>query len=82
MANNTGIKYGGREAGTPNKLTKELKAVLKNVVHQELEKLPETFEKLEPKDRVELIIKLLPYIVPKVLDVGYNFGEGDQLDWS
>jgi len=33
MANNTGKKYGGREAGTPNRLTKELRATLKNVLH-------------------------------------------------
>jgi len=47
MANNTGKKYGGREAGTPNKLTKELRAVLKNIMHQEIELLPEHLSKLE-----------------------------------
>ena len=29
MANNTGKKYGGRQKGTPNKLTKEIRTVLK-----------------------------------------------------
>ena len=28
MANTTGVKYGGRQKGTPNKLTKELRSVL------------------------------------------------------
>jgi hypothetical protein len=30
MANITGKKYGGRQKGTPNKLTKELRSILKN----------------------------------------------------
>ena len=37
MANTTGKKYGGREKGTPNRLTKELRSVLKDIVYQELE---------------------------------------------
>jgi hypothetical protein len=30
MANTTGKKYGGRQKGTPNKLTKELRTLLKD----------------------------------------------------
>ena len=41
MANTTGKKYGGREKGTPNRLTKELRSVLKDIVYQELEKIEE-----------------------------------------
>ena len=37
MANTTGKKYGGREKGTPNRLTKELRSILKDIVYQELE---------------------------------------------
>ena len=39
MANTTGKKFGGREKGTPNRLTKELRPVLKDLVSQELEKI-------------------------------------------
>ena len=76
MANNTGNKYGGREAGTPNRLTKELRAALKNILHQEIELLPEHFNKLEPKDRLELLVKLLPFALPKVEPESYQIGEG------
>ena len=31
MANSTGIKHGGRKKGTPNRLTRELRDVLKDV---------------------------------------------------
>ena len=57
MANNTGKKFGGRVAGTPNKLTKEIRAALKNILHQEIELLSEHFQKLEIKDRFELLVK-------------------------
>lgn len=76
MANNTGKKYGGREAGTPNRLTKELRAALKNILHQEIELLPDHFNKLEPKDRLELLVKLLPFALPKVEPESYQIGEG------
>ena len=80
MANNTGKKYGGREAGTPNRLTKELRAALKNILHQEIELLPEHFEKLDPKDRLELLVKLLPFALPKVEPESYRIGEGGLTD--
>lgn len=83
MANNTGKKYGGRKAGTPNKLTKELRAALKNILHQEIELLPDHFNKLEPKDRLELLTKLLPYALPKVQPESYEIGEGGLADsWN
>lgn len=83
MANNTGKKYGGREAGTPNRLTKELRAALKNILHQEIELLPDHFNKLEPKDRLELLTKLLPYALPKVQPESYEIGEGGLADsWN
>ncbi len=80
MANNTGKKYGGREPGTPNKLTKELRAVLKNILHDEIELLPDHFCKLEPKDRLELLVKLLPFALPKVEPESYQIGEGGLAD--
>ena len=57
MANTTGKKYGGREKGTPNRLTKELRSVLKDIVYQELEKIEEDLNELEPKERLELVLK-------------------------
>ena len=39
MANTTGNKYGGRSKGTPNRLTKELRTVLKDIVYRELESI-------------------------------------------
>ncbi len=76
-----GIKTGGREKGTPNKLTTELRASLKNILADEIKAIPQTLTELDPKERLELIIKLMPFAMPKVQNVNYNNGEPLNLDW-
>jgi hypothetical protein len=80
MANTTGNKYGGRQKGTPNKLTKELRSVLKDILYQELEQIKERLDALKPKERIELLIKLMPYVLPKVTSISHTTNE--PLDWS
>ena len=73
MANTTGKKYGGREKGTPNRLTKELRTILKDVLYNELERIEELLESLESKERLELVIKILPFILPKVNKIEHTY---------
>ena len=80
MANTTGNKYGGRQKGTPNRITKELRSVLKDILYQELKKIQEHLEILNPKDRLELLIKLMPYALPKVTSISHKTNE--PLDWD
>ena len=80
MANTTGNKYGGREKGTPNRITKELRSLLKDVMYDEIGALQERLDTLNPKDRVELLIKLMPYALPKVTSVSHTTNE--PLDWE
>lgn len=75
MANNTGKKYGGRKKGTPNRLTKELRTVLKDVIHIELEHISELLDQLEPKDRIEMLIKLMPYVFSKMESIPHTSNE-------
>lgn len=65
MANNTGQKFGGRQAGTPNRLTTETREVLKQALQKEIDMLEIHLSSLSPKDRLELLAKLLPFIMPK-----------------
>lgn len=60
-----GIKTGGRKIGTSNRLSGPLKEMITQFVTDEIQHLPTLLNKLEPKDRAEYIIKLLPYILPK-----------------
>ena len=80
MANTTGNKYGGRQKGTPNRITKELRTLLKDILYQELEQIQKRLELLEPKERIELLIKLIPYALPKVTSVSHTTNE--PLDWG
>ena len=80
MANTTVNKYGGRKKGTPNKLTKELRSVLKEVIYNELENIEEQLDELEPKQRLELVIKLMPYVFPKMESASHMINE--PLDWG
>ena len=75
MANTTGKKYGGRQKGTPNRLTKELRTILKDILYNELEEIEGLLDSLEPKVRLELVIKLIPFILPKVETVSHTYNE-------
>ena len=79
MANNTGKKYGGRQKGTPNKLTKEIRTVLKDLIYKELDEIQEHLDSLEPKQRIEVVIKLIPYVLTKVDSISHSANE--PLDW-
>ena len=79
MAN--GFKTGGREVGTQNKITSELRKTLKHIVDDELQILQNNINELEPKQRIDLLIKLLPYVMPKVQTVSARDGEPIGSDW-
>ena len=61
-----GIKTGGRTAGTENKTTKEIRVVLKEIINNELLNIESLLCKLQPKERFELVIKLMPFVLPKL----------------
>jgi hypothetical protein len=56
-------------------LTMGLRETLKNIMQKEIEKLPETLEALDPKERLNVVCKLMPYIFPKVETVHPTEGE-------
>ncbi len=58
-------KTGGRKANTPNRINAEAKEVIQNLVNSEVIKISDLLEKLSPKDRLEIVIKLIAFVVPK-----------------
>lgn len=65
----------GRPNGRPNKTTAEIRDILKSIVENEILNLSELINELEPTDRINLLVKLLPYIAPKVNPVSMREGE-------
>jgi len=54
-------------------LTNDLRDKLKSIMQKEIEKLPETLEALEPKERINILCKLMPFVFPKVESVRRMF---------
>ena len=61
------MKYGGRKKGTPNNSTKELRERITQIVDDTIKELD--LKALTNKERIEILGKLLPYIVPKLTTI-------------
>ena len=61
-------------------LTNGLRETLKSIMQNEIEKIPKQLEGLEPKERLNFIVKLMPYVFPKLQ--GINIGEGEPFNPS
>lgn len=62
--------------------TNAMRERLKAMVQAEIDKLPEQLEALEPKDRLQALFRLMPYVFPKVETVHFKEGESiDSDDW-
>jgi hypothetical protein len=45
------------------------------LLRRDLEQLPETLKELEPLQRLKILCKLIPYVLPKVDSVTHKLGE-------
>lgn len=55
----------GRPKGAVNRTTAQTKKLIEKLVASELKNIDSLLEQLEPKERVDAIIKLLAYVIPK-----------------
>lgn len=58
----------------------ELRDKLKEIMSAETENIPELLSELQPKERLNFIIKLMPFVFPKVENVGVSYGE--PINWD
>ncbi len=66
------LKTGGRAKGTPNKVTTEIREFYKELIENNLEQLESDLIELTPKERIEVLIKLSEYVIPKLNKVESN----------
>lgn len=59
-------KQGGRPLGAKNKISEAMRESLTEVLQCEIDGLKQRFDGLFDIQRIELLIKLLPYVVPKL----------------
>ena len=75
-----GYKTGGRSAGTPNKKTSIGKLVEK-LLEKELTNINNYLNNLNNKERIEVILKLLPFATPKLTRQEKHGVEGEGQNW-
>ena len=76
-----GFKTGGRQPGTPNKITAELREILSELLKKQLENIGEDdgwIDTLSKDQRINLIGKIIPYVLPKVEAYIPEPTEGDE----
>lgn len=80
-----GLKKGqtnnreGRPKGIPNKTTDELRATVQAFIEDNIEKLQDNFDLLEPKEKLIFIEKMLKMVLPQPLNELEKLSE-EQLD--
>lgn len=58
-------RMGGRQKGTPNRTTKEARQWLAELIDANREQVRKDLKSLEPKDRLQMLEKLMQYVIPK-----------------
>lgn len=56
-------------------LTSGLRTNLKSIMQAEIQKFPELLEQLEAKERINVTVKIMPYLFPKITSVSLSEGE-------
>ena len=64
-----GQKTGGRQKGTPNKITAEIREFLASLVFDNMDLIRQDVKDMTPEQRAVFLPKILPYIAPKVKTV-------------
>ena len=74
----------GRKAGTPNKATKDIRDAFTLLIENNLSKLQEDINGLEPKQRVKLLLDMAQFVVPKLrsIDLKSDMEETITIDFN
>lgn len=58
-------KTGGRQKGTPNKVTSSVKEWLTELIDENRDQITKDLKALEPRERLAMLEKFMSYIIPK-----------------
>ncbi len=69
-----GKKTGGRKAGTPNKTTAITKEAISKIIdeYNSSGMMQSDLMGLDPRDRLDIAVKLMNYVLPKVQSVALD----------
>ncbi len=58
-----------------------IRETLKETMQKEIQKLPETLKELEPVQRLNILCKLIPFVLPKVESIDHEHDEPTKNDF-
>lgn len=58
----------------------EMRQCLKELMRREIANLPDLIEQLPPDQRINVVFKMMPFVLPRVESV--NAKSGEPLDWN
>lgn len=67
-----GTKTGGRQKGSPNKTTAEIRQFYQKLLSSNIELLQSDLDSLEPLQRVKILIELTKFVIPVVKATDLN----------
>lgn len=63
-------RLGGRKKGTPNKVTSELREVIKDFVTENFDQFKAEWKEMDdPRDKCEIYVKMCNFVLPKLSSV-------------
>jgi len=74
------LKTGGRQKGTPNKVTLDLRQAIHGLVEKNLKKIEADFNKLDSEKRLLLLEKYLKYCLPPLQSLSIQADIKSQLE--
>lgn len=75
-------KYGGRQRGTPNKITKEIKEKFEHLLNSNLNTLQNDLNELSPRWRVHYVLELGKFVIPtmKAQEIDLNMESNSEIN--
>jgi hypothetical protein len=78
---NLKINRGGRPKGSKNKINSNIREMFEQLVNYNLVNMQTDLNELSPKDRLEILLKLSEFIIPKLNRVDNTLStENEQID--
>ena len=65
----------GKPKGAENKLTKEIRAKIGLILNNNIDKVQTDLDKLEPKDRLNVLLQLMKFVTPQLKQIEVDHQE-------
>lgn len=63
---------GGRQKGTPNKVSKEMRELISKFLNKEWDHFQDMYERADEDTKLKIYMEMIPYTTPKMASVEYK----------